>query len=195
MSLIAAAVFLILSFAPLPFSTGAQAADWLRPDVAYAATRTMQAGGHTISGPVHYDGGKERFEMTMEGQQQVMIRREDKQLLYMVMPQMGMGMEMQLGGQASMPGAMPGARDYAELQPEEVGRETIAGEETTKYRVMAEGMTIFIWASDDGIPLRMEGEGPEGRFTMELSDIERGPQPAELFEVPAGIQMMQMPGQ
>jgi hypothetical protein len=185
MRLLAAAVLLILSFAP------ASAADWLRPDVAYAATRTMQAGGMTISGPVHYDGGKERFEMTMEGRQQVMIRREDKQLLYMVMPQMGMGMEMRLGG----PKAMPGARDYAELQPEEVGRETVAGEATTKYRVSAEGGTIFIWATDDGIPLRMEGESPEGRFVMELSDLKRGPQPAELFEVPAGIQIMAMPGQ
>lgn len=184
--------FLVPAFCVLlSFTTSAAAADWLRPDAAYSATRTMRAGGHEITGPLHYDSGKERFEMTMEGRQQVMIRREDKQLLYMVMPQMGMGMEMQLGG----PKAMPGARDYAELQPEEVGRETIAGEETTKYRVMAEGMTIFIWASDDGIPLRMEGEGPEGRFTMELSDIERGPQPAELFEVPAGIQIMAMPGQ
>jgi hypothetical protein len=30
---------------------------------------------------------------------------------------------------------------------------------------------------------------------MELSDLKRGPQPAELFEVPAGIQIMAMPGQ
>jgi hypothetical protein len=190
MRLLAAAAVLILSFA-----AAAQPADWLRPDVAYAATRTMQAGGMTISGPVHYDGGKERFEMTMEGRQQVMIRREDKQLLYMVMPQMGMGMEMRLGGQGFTPGAMPGARDYAELQPEEVGRETVAGEAATKYRVSAEGGTVFIWASDDGIPLRMEAESPEGRFVMELSDLQRGPQPAELFEVPAGIQIMAMPGQ
>jgi hypothetical protein len=185
MRLLAAAFIFVFSIA-----TAASAADWLRPDVAYSATRTMQAGGHTITGPVHYDNGKERFEMAMEGQQQVMIRREDKELLYMVMPQMGMGMEMRIGG----PKAMPGPRDYAELQPEEVGRETVAGEEATKWRVVAEGAEIFIWASDDGIPLRMEGEGAQGSFVMELSDLERGPQPAELFEVPAGIQIMAMPG-
>ncbi len=186
MRFLAALICLSISFASTAF-----AAEWLRPDVAYSATRTMQAGGHTITGPVHYDSGKERFEMTLEGQQQVMIRRERKRLLYMIMPQMGMGMEMKLGG----PKAMPGARDYAELQPEEIGRETIAGEATTKYRLAAEGGEVFIWATDDGIPLRMEGEGPEGSFSMELSDLERGPQPAELFEVPAGIQIMAMPGQ
>ena len=181
----------ILCCVLVSFATAASAADWLRPDAAYSATRTLRAGGHEISGPLHYDGGKERFEMSLEGQQQVMIRREDRNLLYVVMPQMGMGMEMQIGSRE----AMPSAGDYADMQPETLGRETVAGEEATKYRVVVDGATVHIWASDDGIPLRMDGEGPEGSFTMELSDLQRGPQPADLFEVPAGIQLMTMPGQ
>jgi hypothetical protein len=183
--------FAILCCVLVSFASAASASDWLRPDVAYSATRTLSAGGHEISGPLHYDGGKERFEMSLEGQQQVMIRREDYDLLYVIMPQMGMGMEMRIGSRE----AMPSAGDYAAMQPEALGRETVAGEEATKYRVVADGATVHIWASDDGIPLRMEGESPEGRFTMELSNLQRGPQPAELFEVPAGIQLMTMPGQ
>jgi len=179
----------------LALSGAAAAADWLRPDVAYSATRTMRAGGQEVSGPLHYDSGKERFEMTVEGQQQVMIRREDRQAIYMVMPQMGMAMEMRMDG----PEAPPSAGDYADLQPEEMGRETLDGEEVTKYRVAADdaggSYTVFIWATDDGIPLRIEGSGDEGSFEMVLSDLQRGPQPADLFEVPAGVQMMQMPGQ
>lgn len=177
-------------------ATAALAApDWLRPDAAYSATRVMRAGGHEISGPLHYDSGKERFEMTMEGARQIMIRREDKDRLYMIMPQMGMGMEIPLGG----PQAMPSPDDYAELQPEEIGRETLHGEDVTKYRVEAndagESYSVFVWATDDGIPLRVEGESAEGRFEMEMRDLKRGPQPAELFEVPAGIQLMAMPAQ
>lgn len=177
-------------------ATAALAApDWLRPDTAYSATRVMKAGGHEISGPLHYDSGKERFEMTMEGTQQIMIRREDKDRLYMVMPQMGMGMEMSLGGGQ----AMPSPDDYAALEPEEIGRETLNGEDVTKYRVTAkdagQSYTVFVWTTDDGIPLRVEGESAEGRFEMQLTDLQRGPQPVELFEVPAGIQLMAMPAQ
>ncbi|GAB4366372.1 MAG: hypothetical protein Kow00114_24280 [Kiloniellaceae bacterium] len=170
-------------------------ADWLRPDAAYSATRTVKAGGYEISGPLHYDSGKERFEMTMDGAQQIMIRREDKDRLYMIMPQMGMGMEIPLGG----PQEMPSPNDYAELQPEAMGRETLNGEDVTKYRVEVndggQRYPVFVWATDDGIPLRVEGESAEGRFEMELSGLERGAQPAGLFEVPAGIQLMAMPGQ
>jgi hypothetical protein len=177
------------------FVLPAAAADWLNPKAAYSATRTMRAAGQEMIGPVHHDGGKERFEMTMQGQQQIMIRREDQQRMFMVMPQMGMGMELPLGG----PEAMPSAGDYSELQPETLGRETIDGEDVTRYRlVTSEGgqsYTVLIWATDDGIPMRIEVSTAEGGFEMELSDLQRGPQPAELFELPAGIQMMDMPGQ
>ncbi|MGD1879847.1 MAG: hypothetical protein ACFB13_20385 [Kiloniellaceae bacterium] len=191
MRLFAAVVCLVVSFV----AAAAAAPDWLRPETAYSGTRTMKAAGHEISGPLHYDSGKERFEMTVEGTTQVMIRREDKGRLYMVMPQMGIGMEMKLGG----PQKTPSPEDYAALEPEALGRETLNGEAVTKYRVEAQdagqSYTVFIWATDDGIPLRMEGATTEGTFTMELTDLQRGPQPAELFELPAGIQLMAMPGQ
>ncbi len=198
MRLIAFVFFLSASLASV--APVAQAApDWLRPDAAYSATRVIKAGGHEISGPVYYDGGKERFEMAMEGTQQILIRREDKQRLYMIMPQMGMGMEMRLDNPQGGNQAMPNAGDYAALEPEAVGHETVNGEAATKYRVVAKdagrSYTVFIWASDDGIPLRIEGDSAEGTFIVELSGLKRGAQPAALFEVPAGIQLMAMPGQ
>jgi hypothetical protein len=188
---IAAFVILLTVFAASP----AAAVDWLRQEVAYSATRTMRAAGHEVSGPLHHDHGKERFEMSVDGQRQVMIRRPDVQRLYMIMPDMGMGMEMSL----EAPQAMPSADDYSELKPEKVGEETLDGEAVTKYRIEdnsggQEG-TVFIWVTGDGIPLRMEGSTPEGSFEMVTSDLQRGPQPANLFEPPAGIQMMAMPGQ
>lgn len=187
----AAAICLSLFLAALP----ASAADWLRQDAAYSATRTLRAQGQEVSGPLHHDHGKERFEMAVEGQRQVMISRPDAQRLYMIMPEMGMGMEMKLDA----PQALPSADDYADLQPEKLGEETLDGESVTKYRVQdqagGQDYTVFIWVTDDGIPLRMEGAGPQGGFEMVLSDLQRGPQPADLFEPPAGIQMMAMPGQ
>ncbi|WP_340119539.1 hypothetical protein [Pelagibius sp. 7325] len=173
-------------------AAAAQPTDWLRRDVAYSATRNLYfEDGGVLSGPVWYDGGKERFEMILQDQPQVFIRREDEGRLYMMMPQLGMAMVVKPGSRK----AMPSARDYANLQPEEIGRETVAGEAATKYRVMVEGRTIFIWATEDGIPLRMEDESAEARFVIELTDLKRGPQPGELFEVPAGVQNMPISGQ
>ena len=191
MRFFAAFLCLLVSLAAFP----AVAADWLRPDAAYSATRTIRGGGQQISGPVYHDHGKDRFEVTAEGQRQVMIRRPDTQRLYMIMPAMGMGMEMNLGS----PQAMPSADDYSDLKPKKIGEETLDGEAVTKFRVQdkaaGQDYTVFIWVTDDGIPLRMEGSSAEGSFEMVLSGLQRGPQPAELFEVPAGIQMMAMPGQ
>lgn len=74
---IAVFVFLLTILASSP----AAAADWLRQEVAYSATRIMRAAGHEFSGPLHHDHGKERFELSVDGQRQVMIRRPDVQRL------------------------------------------------------------------------------------------------------------------
>jgi hypothetical protein len=183
MRVLAALVCLTICFA----APAAGATEWLRRDVAYSATLSLHfEDGGVISGPLWYDSGKERFELILQDQPQVMIRREDEERFYMMMPQVGLAMVAKLGSHK----AMMHARDYAALEPEEIGRETIAGEASTKYRVGREDVTIFIWASDDGIPLRMERHSAKGRFAMELSDLQRGPQPAHLFEVPEGIRRM-----
>src|SRR3546814_17448369 len=111
------------------------------------------------------------------------------------MPERGMGRERVFDGS----NGRPSAGDNGVVQPEELGRGTVGGEAVTKYRIEAgeggESYTVLIWATDDGIALRMEGATAEGGFEMQLSDLERGPQPADLFEVPAGMQIMAVPGQ
>src|SRR3546814_19302052 len=97
------------------------------------STRTDTLFPYTDALPIYYDDGKERFEMSMDGARHIMIRREDRQRVYMVMPDMGMAMEMVFDGS----NGMPSAGDYADLQPEELGRETIGGEAVTKYRIEA----------------------------------------------------------
>src|SRR3546814_16251727 len=108
----------------------------------------------------------------------------------MVRPEMGMSMEMVFDGS----NGMPSAGDYADLQPEELGRETIGGEAVTKYRIEAgeggERYTVLIWDTDNGIAPRMEGATAEGGFELQLSDLAIGPHAADLFEVLAGIQSM-----
>jgi len=170
------------------FSGPAAAGSWPTPQAAYQATRVMSAGGIEMSGRLFHDHGKERWEVNMEGMTQVMIMRPDLEKMFMVMPDMNMAMEMPLasGGNMPTPDRYPGS------EPEVVGEETIAGEQTTKYKVEGdEGTgpyTVFFWMTDDGITMRTEGSSAEGSFAMYLDGLQRGEQPADLFELPAGVQ-------
>ena len=171
--------------------SGPAAADsWPTPEAAYQATRVMDAGSMQMSGRLYHDRGKERWEVAMQGMAQVMILRPDLEKMFMLMPEMNMAMEMPFVFGANM----PAPEGYAGNAPEVVGREVIAGEETTKYKFAGDDgtgpYTVFYWLTDDGITLRTEGSSPQGSFAMRLDGLDRGDQPPELFELPAGVQVM-----
>ena len=172
------------------FSLPATAGPWPPTEAAYQGTRVINSGGAVFSGRLFHDRGKERWEMSMEGMTQVMIMRPDIQKMFMVMPQMNMAMEMPLAAGNKI----PTPDSYAGIEPEIVGQEVIAGEQTTKYKVEGnEGAgpyTVFFWMTADGITMRTEGSSSEGSFAMHLEGLQRGDQSADLFEVPAGAQVM-----
>ena len=154
------------------------------------ATRVMDAEGMQMSGRLFHDRGKERWEVEMQGMTQVMILRPDLDKMFMLMPAMNMAMEMPFASGANF----PSPERYAGSEPEVVGQEVIAGEETTKYKFEGDDgtgpYTVFYWLTDDGITLRTEGTSAQGSFAMYLDGLDRGDQPADLFELPAGVQVM-----
>ena len=161
----------------LVLASGPAAADsWPTPAAAYQATRVMDTGGMQMSGRLFHDRGKERWEVEMQGMTQVMILRPDLDKMFMLMPEMNMAMEMPFAFGANI----PSPERHAGNEPEVVGQEVIAGEETTKYK----------FEGDDGITLRTEGSSAQGSFAMHLDGLDRGDQPADLFELPAGVQVM-----
>ena len=171
--------------------SGPTAADsWPTPEAAYQATRVMDAGGMQMSGRLYHDRGKERWEVQMQGMTQVMLLRPDLDKMFMLMPEMNIAMEMPFAFGANI----PTPERYAGNAPEVVGREVIAGEETTKYKFEGDDgtgpYTVLYWLTDDGITLRTEGSSPQGSFAMHLEGLDRGDQPAALFELPAGVQVM-----
>ena len=185
-----AAVLCLLIFSS---ASPAAAADWLREDIAYSGTRSLRIGADEIVGPFHYDHGKVRFEWTMQGARQISLQRPDHQRMYMIVPEMGVGMEMEL----SRKNSVPGAELYADLPAESLGTETLYGETVTKYRLIddrgAPDNTMTVWVTHDGIPLRLVVSGSQGQFEATLQGLQRGPQAAELFELPEGVQIMPVP--
>ncbi|ABS62043.1 hypothetical protein Plav_0420 [Parvibaculum lavamentivorans DS-1] len=163
------------------------------PDTGYSATRIVNASGREISGQLYSENGNERWEMTMQGMRQVSILRHGEGRMFLYMPDMNMAMEM---GQEE-------AANYGVekllggVEAEEIGRETVEGEATTKYRVLpgqtAQKGDATIWVTEDGIPVKAEGSSAQGNFSMRLTNLQRGPQDPGLFELPAGVSAMKMP--
>ncbi|NBC31975.1 MAG: hypothetical protein GVY13_04800 [Alphaproteobacteria bacterium] len=179
------------------FSMAATGADLPSPNAAYSADSLIRVGGVELEGRVYHDRGLERREITIQGMEQVIIRRADLNHVYVAMPAMGMGMEMDLD---STP--YPTPEEYLEgLDATPMGQERVAGLEATKYRLTGTdpsggAFDGFVWITDDGITLRLEGTVTAGgraeEVLMELDNVEPGPQDPALFDRPDNVTFMPM---
>jgi hypothetical protein len=164
----------------------ATAADLLPPEISFSATRTLKAKGVQASGPYAQADGNERWFATIKGKQRLLIRRPDLNLTYAIDPGRGVGKETPLGDSLVFPPFDDAYRDRLQ----DLGRETMDGEEVTRYEIVDRKGTITFWITDDGIPMRILGAGAGRQYDFLITDVKRGPQPAELFEVPAGVEMV-----
>lgn len=87
--------------------------------------------------------------------------------------------------------------DLANIKKENLGRETVLGYPCTKMRVTmgnlpnGQPMVATVWVADSlELPLRLETMG----ITQENRNLKVGPQPASLFEIPAGFVKTNAPG-
>lgn len=176
----------------LVFAFSANAVTLRLPEAGYSATRIVNASGTEISGKLYSQDGKERWETMTNGMQNVaiLLPRESRLLVYM--PHLNMAMEMNPESAAER-----GLRPMPEeVEAVEEGRETIEGEETTRYRILPEDQNlddVRAWLTADGIPVKITGRSAQGEFSMRLTDLRRGEQDASLFRLPEGVTLMKMP--
>lgn len=169
------------------------------PKASYSADITFEANGHRYTGRVNVDGYKERRDVKdAAGQGTVKIIRRDLGKLFELRPQRKTALELRISaaeaaGETGAPATDIDSFYGADVTPQ--GHETIAGLQTTKYLVSAEttpGLKIDtqVWSTDDGIIVQIVGkasvEGGDQPARVVLTNISRGPQDPELFEVPQG---------
>ncbi|MFA4874090.1 MAG: DUF4412 domain-containing protein, partial [bacterium] len=137
----------------------------------------------------YVSNGKTRMEMP-EG---IIIGRLDKNLIWMLMPQMKMYMEhpFQPQNAAFSSDKMPG-----ETAREQVGQEGVGGRKANKFKITydvnGKSSSIFQWVdAENGMPVRTAAV--DGSWMNELANIQVGAQDAGLFEIPAGFNKMSMP--
>ena len=166
-----------------------RAATLIEAQTGFSAERTLVVDGHTYQGKVWAMPGKERHEQALFGMQPVFLLRADHKLAEIVLQGIKTVVEFEIPAELRL-------LDLAKLKQHPVGSETVNGVATTKYAIdkeipegHAEGA---LWLSRDGIPMRLAGtfknaKGKVSTVRWELTGVKTGPQPATLFEAPAGM--------
>ncbi len=151
----------------------------------------------TFEGKVYVKGEKRRQESAHGGERVVTIIRQDKGVLWNLMPEERMYMEMPL---------IPTALDKAEAKKtsKEIAEKTYLGKErvneyvcekyTYTYRGKSEG-TMTQWVSKElNLPIKTEMKDPKGTMHIEYKNIKREKLPNSLFEIPKGYTKFEIPG-
>ncbi|MCW8858307.1 MAG: DUF4412 domain-containing protein [Deltaproteobacteria bacterium] len=194
-------VFLTLLALPCFSATIKQPQNDYSADFLMKVTQSQSGETMTIPGKVYYSKGKERREAEIMGRKSISIRRDDKKILWTLVPEQRMYLENPLDDlqQKTDPTAVIYAGD---MEMTKLGQEKVNGVMTDKYRMLmtnpqAEPMEGFLWLSMENVPIRVEGTSHEGgepsHFVIDTSKLEFARQPGHLFEVPPGFQRMQTP--
>ena len=164
-----------------------------RIDVSFSGTATFETEEMTTDATVYYKPGKVRDEINMQGQDMVVIRRFDLNKFWMLI---GHGMYMEVSPDETE----EKTRDYTLVSREKIGRETVNGMDTTKYKSIYETSDGkfggFTWFTDDNIAVKAfmvhESKGEKQRMKFEFKSLQRGSQDDALFELPAGAKPFSM---
>jgi hypothetical protein len=144
------------------------------------------------TGKTYVSGDMYRMEVSGGGASMISIIRLDRNMSYMIMPAQKMYMEMPLKAADLAMSSKPNPN----VQRQEVGRETIDGHPTIKYRVSVTSggrtSTGYQWmATDINFPVKYTGDDGS---SIEYRSIKVGILAPSLFEIPAGYTKMAVPG-
>ncbi|HEY6970178.1 MAG TPA: DUF4412 domain-containing protein [Candidatus Angelobacter sp.] len=179
------------------------------PQPFSADTLITQKTGEKMTGKIYFSPPKNRMDMTapagkggpMGGGNVSMINDPSTKTMYMVMHDRKMYMEFHADQMAPMMGHAPKAPSSfdpshpcgADATCKKAGTETVNGRVCDKW-IMTDknGATSTAWIDQKLLyPIKAQSSSGE---TFELTNVKEGPQPASLFQPPAGYQKMDLGG-
>jgi hypothetical protein len=169
-------------------------------NVEYSADQVIEAEEMAMKSRVFHTPTKERREMSQGGQNMIIIMRHDKKVSWTVMPEEHIYME-----DAMKPSTDKDKTDMSAYKIEQtpVGQEILNGVNMNKSKIIMthnSGIKMggFMWTTKEGIMAKIDAiaveKGSKDRFKMEQTNIKVGKQPADLFELPRGVEKMDMGG-
>jgi hypothetical protein len=158
------------------------------PD-AITEQELFSQGKKVSTAKVYVSGGRVRSETTVGGQTMTTLLDRGAKMMWLVMPPVGCIEQPVTDRSADVLGSLP-----ADATEELVGKETIDGHPTEKYKIRATiaGKTSehYQWrATDlDGFPIRTAAV--DGSYEQRFTKIELKTPDAKLFEKPANCRPM-----
>jgi len=164
--------------------------------VEFSAQMMLKDGGKLMPGKLYVKDGKMRQEFLDEEGQTITIVRQDKKLIWVVLPAEKSYVELPL--KTRLPG------QFLQIPPDavskrQVGQETLNGYVADKYEVTVRGGTgglqrqTFWVAPKLGMPVKMVCS--EDNFCLEYRSIREGQVADRLFDVPPGYRKLtSLPG-
>ncbi len=149
-------------------------------------------GVETITTKIWMKNNKMRTETTVEGETAVMLIDIDTQTIYMYFPAQNMAMKMTYEQPES---AIEEAQSIPDYNPTIIGTETMDGKVCLVVEYTIEGQTTKMWIwKDKGFPIRVEMTTAEGKIIMEYKNIDFTDIPDSMFELPEGVDIIDIPG-
>jgi len=176
------------------------AAWWCVPAYAmpeeYSAVMETTANGNTSSGKIYVKKDMQRMEMGGQAEGTVNIVRKDKGVVWVLMPEEEMYMQMPLTSKQSNPLT---SGDKGEVSRVTVGEEEVDGHPCVKEQVTVTDdsgdiTNMYEWSAQDLDGMAIKAEALDGSWSYAMRDIEPGPQDDSLFEIPDGYEKMDMGG-
>lgn len=153
-------------------------------------------GQPIITQKMWFKQNKIRMEMTVEGQDMVYLMDSDKQTAYMYIPAQNMAIEIGFGKAQGTVGESPTEQSASimDYDPVTVGTEILDGKNCLVIEYTAETGKTKMWMwTKYGIPIQTEITTAQGTTVAEIKNIDFGSISDSMFELPAGVQPMQIP--
>jgi len=148
-------------------------------------------GAPAITTQVWMEQNKFRTEMEQQGQHMIYLANYDTGKAYMYMPDQNMAMEIDIS--QAPPPDYEGVQDIPSYSPTIIGTETMDGKVCLVVEYSYGGATVKSWIwKEHGFPVRMETTTPEGKTVIVYRDIDFSDIPDSMFELPAGVQIMEL---
>jgi hypothetical protein len=172
------------------------------PTVAYEGQRTLVTSDASIVQIVHSKPSKNRSETVLDGQKVIQIWRDDLEKLWSISPDQGIAMEASYGSDQAMSPLGGFDEQTSILEKRFIGKETVNGVMTDHHymssTISGGGVTKGdVWTTSENVLIRMRmvqtspGE-PAQQISYDLTGLRLTYQPDELFEIPAGYQVVSM---
>jgi hypothetical protein len=125
-------------------------------------------------------------KIRMEMRQAISIARIDKKLVWMLLPEQAMYMEIPADAQNL---SMSMEKVPGEVSRKLIGVEPVDGRDTEKYEVTYQNQgktdTIYVWLSKE-LHFPLKSSALDNSWTVEYTNVKEGPQQQDMFELPAG---------